>query len=113
MQHERNKMENIKELVIEIGAMITAFGIIVGVLKKWQEVKFDEINHNFQDIRCEIKSLDKHQCRNYLVDFLTDIENGAVKNDAQITRAYELYDHYRNDLKGNSYIQDKWNKLMK
>lgn len=60
----------------------------------------------------KIDKLDINQCRNYLVDFLADIEQGISKDETQIKRAYEVYDHYA-ELGGNSYIHDKWEKLMR
>ena len=56
---------------------------------------------------------DGFEIRNYLVEFLADVENGIKKDEAQIKRAYEVYDHYKQDLNGNSYIGDKWERLMK
>ncbi len=32
--------------------------------------------------------------------------------ECQKNRAYEIYDHYINDLKGNSFIKDKWERLI-
>ena len=32
--------------------------------------------------------------------------------ECQKNRAYEMYDHYINDLNGNSFIKDKWERLM-
>ena len=61
----------------------------------------------------QLEPLDRNQCKNYLVRFLADVERGEKLDDIEIERAYEAYDHYVKDLKGNSYIHDKWNKLMK
>ena len=38
---------------------------------------------------------------------------GVEKDEVQIKRAYEVYEHYTKDLHKNSYIHDKWEKLMK
>lgn len=74
-------------------------------MKKVLKKMFDPINK-------KIDNLDIGQARNYLVDFLADIENGEEKDECQIERAYELYDHYTKDLGGNSYIHAKWEKVM-
>ena len=34
-------------------------------------------------------------------------------DDVEVKRAHDVYDHYSGDLHGNSYIKDKWEKLMK
>ena len=89
--------------VIEfVGSIVT----IVVVIKK-------SLNKQLEPITTKIDKLDTNQCRNYLVEFLADIEHGVVKDETQIKRAYEVYDHYTKDLHVNSYIHDKWNKLMK
>ena len=49
---------------------------------------------------------------NFLVNFLADVENGDEKDDVQTKRACEVYDHYVKDLHGNSYIHDKWTRVM-
>lgn len=87
-------------------AIITIVTAITVVINKILKKMFKPINE-------KIDRLDIGQARNYLVDFLADIENGEHKDECQIERAYELYDHYTNDLKGNSYIHSKWEKVMK
>ncbi len=94
------------DIIIKISAFITALTTILVFIKKIMD-------HQFKPINNKIDIIDKNQCRNYLVDFLADIEAGVEKDECQIERAYELYDHYTKDLNGNSYIHDKWEKLMK
>lgn len=71
------------------------------------------LNKQLKPLEESIEILDKNQCKNYLVRFLADIERGENFDDVEIKRAYDVYDHYVKDLKGNSYIHDKWEKLMK
>lgn len=99
-------MENMANIIILIASLVTAVTTIIVAIKKILEKMFNPIN-------AKIDSLDMGQARNYLVDFLADIENGEKKDECQIERACELYDHYTNDLKGNSYIHSKWEKVMK
>ena len=84
-------------------------GVIVTIIVAMKKM----LNKQFEPITDKIDKLDKNQCRNYLVDFLADVEMGISKDDTQIKRAYEVYDHYSIDLHGNSYIHDKWEKLKK
>lgn len=97
------QISDILLFIIELASSITA---IVVVVKK-------SLNTQLEPLDKKMDKLDKNQCMNYLVEFLADIEHGETKDDAQIQRAYEVYDHYTKDLNGNSYIHDKWNKLMK
>ena len=93
---------NIVDLVIEFSSLLTAVGIII-----------ININKIFKNTTTKINELEKNQCENFLVDFLAKIEKKEEITDCQKNRAYEVYDHYINDLKGNSFIKDKWERLVK
>lgn len=89
-----------------IVAFCSSLGAILVGMKKVLSKQLEPLNES-------IKILDINQCKNYLVRFLADVEHGDKIDDVEIERAYEVYDHYINDLKGNSYIHDKWERLMK
>lgn len=98
-------MDNIVNIIILIASLITAVTTIIVAIQKILKKMFGPINK-------KIDNLDIGQARNYLVNFLADVENGEKKDECQIERAYELYDHYTKDLHGNSYIHSKWQKVM-
>lgn len=81
-----------------LGVICTAFGIIVNWLLK--------------PIRKELKREDVRSCRMFLVGFLCDVENNIEKDEVQWQLAHEIYDHYTNELKENSYIHDKWERVV-
>ena len=89
------------DLIIKISSLLTAISVILV-----------NINKVFQNTDKKITELEKNQCKNFLVDFLARVENKEKITDCQKNRAYEIYDHYINDLKGNSFIKDKWERLM-
>lgn len=93
------------DFTILIGSLIGAVSVIVVAVNKLMKKLLDPINQN-------IKSLDASQCKNFLVRFLADVENGEKLDEAEIERACETYDHYKNDLKQNSYIHRRWQQLM-
>ena len=99
-------LNQISAFLLLIITISSSIGTILFTLKKIIQKQLEPLNQS-------IKQLDINQCRNYLVDFLIDVQNGIEKEDYQIKRAYEVYDHYTNDLNGNSYIHDKWMKLIK
>jgi hypothetical protein len=99
-------MGEISNVIILIASIITAVTTIIVAIQKILKKTFEPINK-------KINNIDLGQARNYLVDFLADIEAGVKKDECQIERAYELYDHYTKDLGGNSYIHSKWGKIMK
>ena len=92
---------DILDLIIKLSSLIVAVGIIL-----------TNINKIFNPIYKKINELEKNQCKNFLVDFLARKENNEKITDSQINRAYEVYDHYITDLKGKSFIKEKWARLM-
>ena len=65
-----------------------------------------------EPINKSINNIDVSQCKNFLVRFLADVEQGNELDEVEIERAYEIYDHYTNDLKQNSYIHKRWEELI-
>lgn len=84
-------------------------GIIITILVGSKKV----INKQLEPINKKMDKIDENQCRNFLVDFLADVEKGIEKDEVQTKRAYEVYEHYTEDLHKNSYIHDKWERLMR
>ncbi len=72
-----------------------------------------QVNKTLKPINDNIKEIDISQCKNFLVSFLADIEKNREIDTLEKARAYEIYDHYTNDLKQNSYIHKRWEELMK
>jgi len=97
---------NTAQLIIEISVLLGAITTITLGLKRG-------LSKDITALVEQISKKDKCECKRYLTDFLTAIENGEPKSEIQIQMATETYDHYFHDLKGNSWIEDKWNKLMK
>ena len=103
-------MQIIINWIILISSFLTAVTTICVFLKKAIN---KAVSKWFAPIYKKIDDLDVNQCTNYLVTFLKSVEKGEIMDDVEIQRAHEVYDHYIKDLKGNSYIHDKWEKLMK
>lgn len=111
---------------ITIGQIAGIITVIVGVIegikylvKDTRKILTDEISRSIQpltkrvdDLSNQINTLDIGQCKNFLVRFLADIEQGVELDKSEIERAYEIYDHYTNTLKQNSYIHQRWCQLM-
>jgi len=96
---------DVTSTVIQLGAFITALTIITKVLKA-------QISKEFVESNKKITDMDYNNCKTYLTDFLSDKKIGTPKSDIQRQRACEIYCHYKNDLKGNTYIQTEWENLM-
>lgn len=98
MQEIANGTINLASFITAIITITTAISVVLQILLK--------------PIKKQIGQIDTNQCRNYLVDFLVDVYNGETKDEDQIARAYELYDHYIKDLGLNSYVHAKWERVM-
>jgi hypothetical protein len=100
---------------ITLGEILTALTFIVSfitAIKYLSSVLKKQVDKTLRPIEDSIKELDVSQCKNYLVRFLAYIEQGNEVDEVEVERAYEIYDHYTNDLKQNSYIHKRWNELM-
>lgn len=104
---------------ITIGQISTFLGILAGIITSGsiiivfiQKSLKKLIKNELEPISIQIKNLDVSQCKNFLVEFLADVEQGNELDKVELERAYEIYDHYINDLKQNSYIHNRWVQLM-
>lgn len=103
-------------LILEIAGLVTAITVIITatskVFNKALKEKLDPIEETIKKTNKQINILDEGHCKDFLLGFLSAIERGEKIDEAEYTRAYEVYDHYTNDLKKNSYIHDRWEKVM-
>ena len=100
---------------LTLGEILTALTFLVsfiGALSYLSNVLKKQVDKTLKPIQDSIKDLDVSQCKNFLVRFLADIEQGNPIDEVEKERAYEIYDHYTNDLNQNSYIHKRWNELM-
>lgn len=97
----------------DIALILTAIGSFVGLMTlvlRWQNKKLDE---KLKPIFNEIKKIKINKCKNYLVDFLDDVEKGVEMSSERISRGYEAYEEYTNELHQNHYVKKKWLRLEK
>lgn len=117
-------MEKLLAIIVSIATAMNSILIIVNFLQKVKkpvdnavDKKFNDvlkpINDKLDGVNVDIKKLDKNQSMNYLVEFIEDCKNGIPKDEIQKKRASEVFDHYTEDLNGNSYIHDGWEKYVK
>ena len=103
-------MENIT--LGQIGAFLTFLVGFIGAIKYLSNVIKTQLDKALKPINESIKELDISSCKNFLVRFLADVEQGNELDEVEKERVYEIYDHYTNDLKQNSYIHKRWEELM-
>ena len=109
---------------ITIGQIAAALALIVGIvtgvellfkkLKKgateWLTKALEPTNQKLDNLDAKIAGVDMSQCKNFLVRFLADVEQGKDIDEVEKERFYETYEHYTK-LGGNSYINDKAERL--
>jgi len=96
----------------EVLGALTFLVSFIGALSYLSNVLKKQVNKTLKPIQDSIKELDVSQCKNFLVRFLADIEQENEIDEVEKERAYEIYDHYTNDLNQNSYIHKRWTELM-
>jgi hypothetical protein len=102
-------MKSLMDLIIYLASFLGAVGAISAIVTK---IIKKMISSEFQSLNRQIRKLDVKECRLFLIDFLVDIEAGVEKNEVQWKFAHDVYDHYTNDLKENSYVKDFWERVM-
>ena len=98
----------IASLIPTIGTIVVA--IITAITNK-KANKIEDIDKKIDAMRTENKKdMKEHTLdadKTYLINFLSDLENGVQKTEVQIKRTYEIYERYTQNG-GNSYVHDKW-----
>lgn len=106
----------------EIGIAITFIvGLISGGaylkknLKSWVQNSlqndFNSIKEDIKSLRSHIDEVDQENCKNFLVQFLAEVDRGSYIDEVELLRFWEEYEHYTSGG-GNSYIKDKVKKLQ-
>ena len=114
-------MENIT--LGQLATIISFVSVFIGTIISLITFSKNFINKILRPINEKIEHLEKISMKSrndielelikmILVNFINDIEHGIEKSSIQKQNAYELYDRYKT-LGGNSYIHDRWEKLIK
>ncbi len=96
-------------------ALVSGVTYLTKQLKEWIEKlldsKFKDLNTRIDSLEGKIDKVDMETCKNFLVRFLADAENGANLLDAEKQRFWEEYEHYIS-AGGNSYVKE-WTERLK
>lgn len=102
-------MKTFFDWIIYAATFVGSVGTITAIVMKWLNKKLAEM---IEPMQVQIHKMDVKECRRTLIDFLADIEKGVKKNEVQWKFAHDVYDHYANDLKENSYVKDFWERVV-
>ncbi len=109
---------------ITIGQAAAALAFVVAVIAGVQSLKktmkgwltatlkeqFDAMEKSQKEILKRLDNVDLENCKNYLVTFLSEVGRGEIKDETELQRFWEEYEHYQG-LGGNSYIKNKVGEL--
>lgn len=88
-------------------------GKISRAAMKWFEHGLEPVNRKLDGLDRKLTDVDLSACKNFLVRFLSDVEQGNPIDEVEKERFYETYQHYTDDLHQNTYIHDKVESLKK
>lgn len=103
-------MENLTlgQIEIALAFLIALIGSIEFISIRFRR----KVTKILEPINQKIDNLELITDKNFLVRFLSDVEQGQVIDEIEWERFYETYKRYH-DLGGNSYIDHKVEKLKK
>ena len=90
----------------------TILGIILGMGALYVALKSAMKKEIVEPIEYRIDKLTKCECKNFLVQYLNDVQNGVDIDPIVTQRAHEIKDKAKK-LEVNSYIKTKWEQVMK
>ncbi len=96
---------NITEFIINLSSLIGALGVISAFVIRILKRMFKETKETISD-------LDIRECKIFLNGFLNSVKSGEVKDEEEWRLAHDIYDHYTKELHQNSYIHDKWDRII-
>jgi len=104
--------------IFEIGAWLIGAGATIGGLckmfNKGLSIALKPLNDKMDAIAEDNRRIELEAHKNFLVRFLADVEQGQPIDEIELERFYEVYGRYTSpELRGNSYIHDKVEKLKK
>ena len=109
-------VEQIATGIALLVAIITGVTYLAKQVKEWIEKlldsKFKALGTRIDSIEAKVDKIDMENCKNFLVRFLADVENGTVILDAEKQRFWEEYEHYIS-AGGNSYVKEWVDRLKK
>lgn len=102
--------------ILGLATVIGACGVILKLgskaFTKALEKAMKPTNDRLDGMAVQILEVDMSQCKNFLVRFLADVEQGNQLDEIEKERFYETYEHYIKNG-GNSYIKDKVARLRR
>ena len=110
----------LQQIALALAFIVALWASIDTIVKKLSNVSKKSLEEALKPTNAKIdelgKKIDKVDCnstKNYLVSRLDEIERGDSLNEVSKERFWEQYEHYTQDLSGNSYIKNRVEKFQK
>ena len=71
------------------------------------------IDKGFKPVNDKIDRVDKNATMNYLVEVMDKVDNGHKLEGVARKRFFDEYEHYTEDLDGNTYVKEEYDRLKK
>lgn len=101
---------------ITLGHIATGLVFILGIWGSVEAIgkKVSKVfEKQLKPINQRLDKIDKNSTMNFLVRCFGDIDKGEKLDEATKLRMFEQYGYYINELKGNTYIHDTYERLKK
>ena len=110
------------DLFTNLGVIVAVIGSSVALYFKLKSTIKDSvkeevaptmkpIEEEIKNLQEDVKSMEKSDCKNFLVKFMNDKKNGFPQDEICNARAHEVKDKYKKN-NWNSYIIDEWEAVM-
>lgn len=103
---ENITLGNIQTILLYVIALAGSITTIIRYVNKGTEKVLKPIND-------KVDKIDKNATMNFLVRCFGDLDRGNQLDEATKIRMYEQYGYYTNELKGNTYIHDTYERLKR
>ena len=99
-------------VVALVGGLTSLKKLITKGIEDALKDKFEKLEKSQAEIIKRLEMVDTENCKNYLITFLSEVSRGELKDEIEIKRFWEEYEHYA-ACGGNSYVKHKVDELQK
>lgn len=96
----------IQNFMVWITGFVGAVFVIVKAVQK-------AIEKGFKPVNDKIDRVDKNSTMNYLVEVMDKVDKGHKLEGVARKRFFDEYEHYTEDLDGNTYVKEEYDRLKK
>jgi len=105
------------QLTAGVTILATFIGSAIAIYKHWCnflggqiEDSLKPLNNKVDNIVNNMNYMDLNRCKDFLVRFISDLEQGQAVSDIELERFHETYAHYQK-IGEDPYIHDRVEKL--